>query len=134
MGILGFGKKTSSGVKKVSKKPSEKTSKKKEVTAIVTKNPSGVNLSKDYIVRPLITEKAHSQSETNNVFTFKVTNDANKSEIAKYIEVKYKVTPIKVSIINVKDKKVFSRGKIGFKSGFKKAFVYLKKGDKIEIA
>jgi ribosomal protein L23 len=45
----------------------------------------------------------------------------------------YKVTPVKVNIINLPAKIVFTRGKSGRKAGVKKAVVYLKKGDKIEF-
>jgi large subunit ribosomal protein L23 len=128
MGILGFGKK-----EKVTEKKVTKTSK-KEVAVVASKNNHASLPSVDYVLRPLITEKAHSQSETNNVFTFKISEEANKTEVAKYIKSKYKVEPVKIAIVNVKGKKVFSRGKVGFKPGSRKAYVYLKKGDKIEIA
>ena len=45
----------------------------------------------------------------------------------------YKVSPMKVRIVNLPAKKVFVRGKWGEKTSVKKAYVYLKKGDKIEI-
>ena len=40
---------------------------------------------------------------------------------------------MKVNVLPVKAKKVFIKGKAGVKSGGKKALVYLKKEDKIEI-
>lgn len=84
------------------------------------------------IKNPRITEKASFVAE-QNVYTFDVMKSANKSEIKKAIFEIYKVKPTKVNILTVPSKKVFSRGVKGVKSGGRKAFVYLKKGDKIEF-
>ncbi len=78
-----------------------------------------------------ITEKAGIKAESQNVYTFEVTKDANKKSVAEAIKEVYKVTPIKVNIVNLPMKKVFSRGKRGAESSIKKALVFLKKGDKI---
>ena len=86
------------------------------------------------IKKPRITEKSGIQAETTGVYTFEVTAEANKKNVAKAVKELYKVTPVKVNIVNLPVKKVFSKGKIGRKSGIKKAVVYLKKGDKIEFA
>ncbi|OHA47437.1 MAG: 50S ribosomal protein L23 [Candidatus Taylorbacteria bacterium RIFOXYD2_FULL_36_9] len=91
------------------------------------------------IKKPRITEKSGLQAEGANsaegfgVYTFEVTAEANKKNIAKAVKELYKVIPVKVNIVNLPAKKVFSRGKVGRKSGVKKAIVFLKKGDKIEF-
>ncbi len=85
------------------------------------------------IKKPRITEKSGIQAESMNVYTFEVTTKANKKNIAKAVKELYKVTPVKVNIINLPAKIVFARGKTGRKSGVKKAIVYLKKGEKIEF-
>jgi len=85
------------------------------------------------IKKPRITEKSGIQAEALGVYTFEVTDKANKKNIAKAVKELYKVTPVKVNITNLPAKKVFSRGKVGRKSGVKKAIIYLKKGDKIEF-
>ncbi len=85
------------------------------------------------IKKPRITEKSGLQAEASGVYTFEVTERANKKSIAKAVKELYKVTPVKVNITNLPAKKVFSRGKTGRVSGVKKAVVYLKKGDKIEF-
>ena len=46
----------------------------------------------------------------------------------------YKVTPVKINIMNVKQRAVVVRGKRGKQAGGRKAYVTLKKGDKIELA
>ncbi len=84
------------------------------------------------IKNPRITEKASFNAE-QNVYTFDVTENANKAEIKKAIFTLYKVHPVKVNILRVQDKQVMSKGKKGVKSGGKKALVYLKKEDKIEF-
>lgn len=84
------------------------------------------------IKNPRITEKASFRAE-QNVYTFDVTENANKTEIKKAIFALYKVHPVKVNILRVQDKQVMSKGKKGVKSGGKKALVYLKKEDKIEF-
>ena len=85
------------------------------------------------IKKPRITEKSGIQAEMLGVYTFEVTAEANKKNITKAIKEIYKVTPVKVNITHLPAKKVFSRGKVGMRSGVKKAVVYLKKGDKIEF-
>lgn len=79
-----------------------------------------------------ITEKASLAADKGR-YTFNVKDDANKNEIKKAIKMIYKVTPIKVTITQIQPKTVIRRGKVGVKSGGKKAVVYLKKGDKIEF-
>lgn len=83
------------------------------------------------LIRPRITEKANMAALTN-VHTFEVAPSATKLQVAKAMEVFYKVIPVKVNIVRNPSKKVFARGKRGVKSGVKKAVVYLKEGDKIE--
>lgn len=68
---------------------------------------------------------------------FLVDRKANKSEIARafetiYAEKRVKVT--KVNTINVKPKKRRVRGRLGYRSGFKKAVLTLSKGDAIDEA
>jgi len=90
---------------------------------------------KDYtniIIAPVITEKSAAQAESN-VYTFKISKDANKIEIKKAIEEAFGVTVVKINtlITKAKDKRV---GKYtGKTKTFKKAFVTLKDGDKIEL-
>ena len=84
------------------------------------------------IKNPRVTEKASFAAE-QNVFTFDVPKSANKTEIKKAIFELYKVKPVKVNVLPVPTKEIFARGRKGVKSGGKKALVYLKKGDKIDL-
>lgn len=92
-------------------------------------------LKKNYnllIKRPRITEKA-TMIAAGNVYTFNVDPRATKTEIMTTIKTLYKVTPVKVNMITIKQRNVIRRGKKGKEAGGKKALVYLKKGDKIEF-
>ena len=117
------------------------TSKKVALTATRQKGGNKeevVDDSKKAKTHPLIkgariTEKAALAAE-RGAYTFNVEDNANKNEIKKAIKLIYGVMPERVAIIQIKEKKVVRRGKIGTKKGGKKAVVFLKKGDKITIA
>jgi len=85
----------------------------------------------DVLIRPRITEKATLVLESN-VYTFEVASKATKGQVEEAIKVFYKVNPIKIRMTKNPEKKVFVKGKKGVKAGVKKAYVYLKKGDKLE--
>ena len=86
----------------------------------------------DSIRHPIITEKATILSEFNKT-VFKVHAGANKRSIKKNIEKLFKVTVIKVNIINTKTKKKIKQGKLSTKPGYKKAIITLKKGQSIDL-
>lgn len=86
------------------------------------------------VKNPRITEKATFVSEKVNVYTFDVDVSANERDVKAAIKELYNVTPVKVNLLAVRGKQVFSRGKLGRKASGKKAYVYLKEGDKIEFA
>lgn len=84
--------------------------------------------------RPRVTEKATFLAGSKNpVYTFEVAKTATKSEILKLIKEKYKLSPVKINIVNLPAKKVRVRGREGFKNAVKKAMVFLKAGEKIEL-
>ena len=83
------------------------------------------------LLRPRVTEKASFLLESN-VYSFEVATKATKGEVIKAVQAYYKVLPMKVRMVKNPAKKVFMRGKKGVKSGVKKAYVYLKKGNKLE--
>ncbi|MFA6006433.1 MAG: 50S ribosomal protein L23 [Candidatus Paceibacterota bacterium] len=86
--------------------------------------------------RPRITEKATMLAERVDTptYTFEIDARANKAEVVNAVKKLFGVTPKKVAITTNPRKAVVVRGKAGFKGGVKKAVIYLKKGDKIEIA
>ena len=111
-----------------------------EVASVVTTETNKVNSNdsslrgKSFLIRPRITEKATDLQMSNNVYTFDVIKDANKKEIEKAIHALYGIVPEKVRVVMVPSKNIRTRnGGKGVKSGGKKAYVYLKKGDTIEF-
>ena len=83
------------------------------------------------LIRPRITEKATLKSESA-VYSFEISSDASKTDVEKAFVEKYKLSPIRINTVTIPAKNVFVRGKRGKKSGYKKAYIFLKKGDKIE--
>ncbi len=86
------------------------------------------------IKRPHVTEKAARANEKSNAYTFIVHKNANKTEIAKAVAMLYDVTPVKVTVVNVKPEVVVKRGSRGTEKAYKKAVVTLLKGQTISFA
>ncbi len=82
---------------------------------------------------PCITEKAARLGE-DNFYVFKVSKESNKKQVKDAIESQYKVDVERVMMINIPRKRKFQGKKIsGFKSGYRKAIVKVKQGQKIEV-
>jgi len=86
------------------------------------------------LVKPLVTEKA-VMAHDNKVYTFIVAKSATKFSVSDAVSALYKVTPVKVNIVNKLPRTAMSRskGRPVSQSGYKKAYVYLKKGDSITL-
>lgn len=83
-----------------------------------------------------VTEKAANLSANFNQYTFEVSPNANRIEVARAVAKVFDVEVVKVNILNKKPKRKVDRsrrGKTGTKGGHKKAIVTLKEGDKIEL-
>lgn len=88
----------------------------------------------DVLLRPHITEKATMLSE-GGIYVFDVARDATKAHVAKAVKTLFSVTPKKIRIVNRAPRAMFSRVRRrgGVKPGLKKAYIQLKKGDRIEF-
>lgn len=86
------------------------------------------------IVKPRITEKAALQGD-KNIYVFEVARRATKTDVMNAVSVLYKVKPVKVNIVNRVPRTVKSRARnrTTTLSGLKKAMVFLKKGDAINL-
>ena len=84
----------------------------------------------EIIISPIITEKSTRLIEEGK-YTFKVDKRANKIEIKNAIEEIFKVDVVAVNTINVLPKKKRMGRYEGYKSGYKKAIVKVKKKKKI---
>ena len=104
-----------------------------KVVAATLAHSSDQNLQA-VLVRPVVTEKAVMQHSTR-VYTFIVAKSATKFSVSDAIAALYKVTPVKVNIVNKVPRTQMSRsrGRASLQSGYKKAYVYLKKGDTINL-
>ena len=88
----------------------------------------------DILISPRITEKGAYLAE-QSCYVFNVSVRANKGEIARAVKEVFKVTPRKVTVINTQRKMKITRGtnRKGQTAGSKKAYVYLQKGQTIEL-
>ena len=85
------------------------------------------------IVRPLMTEKSMRLKDDQNTVTFQVRTDANKVEIRHAVETVFnvKVAGVRTASFEGKLKRM---GRFqGRRAEWKKAFVTLKPGHKIEL-
>jgi large subunit ribosomal protein L23 len=87
----------------------------------------------EIIQAPLVTEKGSVLSEKNNQVLFRVRPDANKIEVKQAVE-----SLFKVKVLNVRITRYLGKiRRVGRSSGrlpqWKKAYVTLKEGDKIDF-
>ncbi len=85
-----------------------------------------------FTLKPRVTEKTAMLAE-RGVYTFDVPQGASKGAIAKAVTAIWKVHPVKVAIVKTSGKSKMAKGRKGRRADMKKAYVYLKKGEKIEI-
>ena len=82
--------------------------------------------------RPIISEKATGLAAAGR-YVFEIDPKANKLEVKDAVEKLYKVRVRRVNLIKVSPKRRILRGRPGVKPGYKKALVFLRPGDKIEL-
>jgi large subunit ribosomal protein L23 len=86
----------------------------------------------EVLIAPVVSEKSYGQIAQNR-YTFKVHQDAHKTQVRQAVEELFDVKVLKVAIIKVQAKPK-RRGQFrGIRPGWKKAVVQLKQGDSIEI-
>ncbi|GGH34561.1 50S ribosomal protein L23 [Mangrovimonas yunxiaonensis] len=89
------------------------------------------------LIKPIITEKATTQSETLNAYAFEVNAKANKIEIKQAVEAAYGVSVEKVRTINVRPERRTRYTKTGIQHGktkaIKKAIVQVTEGEIIDL-
>ena len=89
----------------------------------------------EVILGPVISEKSYAQSQLRK-YTFRVSPDASKPEIARAIEQHYEAQGVKVTAVNTlnvsgKDKRLGMRGAPGRTKNWKKAVVTLSEGQNL---
>jgi len=86
----------------------------------------------DVILSPVITEKATTASERNQV-VFRVASTATKPQIKEAVEKLFDVKVKKVNTLVRKGKLKMSRGTRGIQSNVKRAIVTLEEGHRIDV-
>ena len=87
----------------------------------------------DIVRVPRITEKGSRLKEAGNVLTFEVKANANKVQVRKAIEGIFKVKVLDVTTVNTPGKRKRMGMREGHRPDWKKAYVTLKPGEKIDI-
>ena len=96
-------------------------------------------MDKAIVLKPRLSEKAYSLSEERNTYTFAVPSGISRLNIAKAVSAQYGVTveSVRVAAQPGKTKRTYRRGgrvvHRGRTSAIRKAYVRLKKGDKLPI-
>ena len=88
--------------------------------------------ARDIILTPVISEKSYDAIEQGK-YTFKVSKESTKPQIARAVEQIFKVTVTQVNTMRVKPKPKRQGANRGKTASWKKAIVTLKSGDKIEL-
>jgi large subunit ribosomal protein L23 len=84
----------------------------------------------EVIRRPLITEKSTEMREDNNIVAFEVHRDANKIDVKKAVEDRFKVKVAEVRIARMHGKLRRQGRYSGHRPDWKKAYVRLAAGEK----
>ncbi len=86
----------------------------------------------EILISPVVSEKSYTQIAQNR-YTFKVHQDAHKTQVRQAVEELFDVKVLNVNIIKVQAKPKRRGVHAGVRPGWKKAVVQLKPGDSIEI-
>lgn len=138
MSILSAFKKRDSKVDVVAEKALEKketgaTKAKKEPKEEKSADISSFKgIKANVLIRPIVTEKSNLlQSEGR--YTFQISDYATKQEIHQIVEKRFKVHVTRVNVVTVHPKKRMRGAIEGKISGYRKAVVFVKKGETIDL-
>jgi len=84
------------------------------------------------IVKRVNTEKTHKMLD-DNVYVFLFQKNIRKHEIKSIVEKKYSVKVDSVNVVNIPKKIKSFRGTVGVLSRYKKAYIKVTRGMKIEV-
>ncbi len=87
----------------------------------------------EVIKKPLVTEKTTLEKDAKNIIAFEIDKNANKIEVKEAVEAIFKVEVLDVNTINIAGKKKRVGKNIGKRSNWKKAYVTLKEGSKVDF-
>jgi len=85
----------------------------------------------DVLRRPLVTEKGVDKKDNERTLCFEVAVEASKTQVKAAVEKLFKVKVAEVRTSNLEGK-LRRRGRfVGYRPDWKKAYVKLKKGEKV---
>ena len=87
----------------------------------------------DVLIRPLLTEKITAIREAKNGVAFAVHRNATRIDIRRAVETVFSVKVASVNVMNVRGKKKRQGRFSGKRADWRKAFITLKEGEKIEL-
>ena len=85
------------------------------------------------LVAPIVSEKATMIAEKTNTVTFKVLQDATKTEIKAAVQLMFKVDVKAVAVVNTKGKSKRFGKSMGRRDNIRKAYVTLQAGQELNI-
>ena len=85
------------------------------------------------LVRPVVTEKTSLMGSESKTVVFRVTRQASKDEIREAIERIYSVKVEAIRTCNYIGKAKRVRNSLGRRAAFKKAYISLKEGQRIDV-
>jgi len=86
------------------------------------------------LVAPVVSEKATMVAEKSNAVTFKVLQDATKTEIKAAVQLMFKVDVQAVAVVNTKGKTKRFGKSIGRRDNVRKAYVTLQPGQELNLS
>jgi large subunit ribosomal protein L23 len=91
----------------------------------------------EFMIKPIVTEKATKLTDKLNRYTFRVSPEANKYQIKSLVEQLYgvKVVSVNTAIVRGKNKSRYTKSGLlrGKTSAYKKAFVTIGEGQTIDF-
>lgn len=94
-------------------------------------------MAKQILIKPIITEKATKLADKRNTYCFVVNKNSNKIEVKNAVESMFNVnvSTVNTAVMPGKPKSRSTKTTIvrGTKSSYKKAYVTLEQGERIDI-
>ncbi len=91
----------------------------------------------EFMIKPIVTEKATKLTDKLNRYTFRVSPEANKYQIKDMVEKLYgvKVVSVNTAVVRAKNKSRYTKSGLlrGKTSAYKKAFITIGEGQTIDF-
>lgn len=91
----------------------------------------------EFMIKPIVTEKATKLTDKLNRYTFRVSPEANKYQIKDLVEKLYgvKVVSVNTAVVRAKNKSRYTKSGLlkGKTSAYKKAFITVGEGQTIDF-